>query len=280
MPERTQTARALRRRAPGLILITAAALYSVVPLLSMVSAALAPQGTFPSGLSWPSDPHWHNFVDAWNVANITTLLKSSTLIVLGVVPVAVLISTMAAYAIAVLEIPLGRVFYIILVMTLTLPYEIVIVPLYEQTRAMGLLGTQWALILPLIGMNMPFAVFWMRAHFAGVPKELSEAASMDGAGPWRALLHIHLPLARPAIASLSLLMFLSTWNQFLLALVLIDDPDKRTMAGALQAFTTKYATDQVLLNAGALLIMAPTILVFLFLQRHFVKALLQGSVKG
>src|SRR5689334_4382206 len=115
MPATTQT---LRRRAPGLVLIAAAGLYSVVPLLSMVSAALAPHGSFPSGLSWPSDPHWHNFVDAWNVADITTLLKSSTLIVLGVVPLAVLISTMAAYAIAVLEIPLGRVFYTVLLLTL------------------------------------------------------------------------------------------------------------------------------------------------------------------
>jgi raffinose/stachyose/melibiose transport system permease protein len=272
--------RTLRRRAPGLLLIAAASLYSIVPLLSMISAALAPQGSFPSGLSWPSDPHWHNFIDAWNVANITTLLKSSTLIVVGVVPAAVLISTMAAYAIAVLTIPLGRIFYTVLVLTLTLPYEIVIVPLYEQSRAMGLLGSQWALILPLIGLNMPFAVFWMRAHFVNVPRELSEAAGLDGAGPWQALRHVHLPLASPAIASLTLLMFLSTWNQFLLALVLIDDPAKRTMAGALQAFTTKYSTDQVLLNAGALLIMAPTIIVFLFLQRHFVKALLQGAIKG
>jgi raffinose/stachyose/melibiose transport system permease protein len=270
----------MRRRAPGLLLIAAASLYSIVPLLSMMSAALAPQGSFPSGLSWPSDPHWHNFIDAWNIANITTLLKSSTIIVLGVVPAAILISTMAAYAIVVLAIPFGRIFYTVLVLTLTLPYEIVIVPLYEQTKDMGLLGSQWALILPLIGLNMPFAVFWMRAHFVNVPAELSEAAGLDGAGPWQALRHIHAPLARPAIASLTLLMFLSTWNQFLLALVLIDDPTKRTMAGALQAFTTKYSTDQVLLNAGALLIMAPTIIVFLLLQRHFVKALLQGAVKG
>jgi raffinose/stachyose/melibiose transport system permease protein len=272
--------RALRRGAPGTLLIAVTAFYSIVPLLSMLSAALAPQGTFPAGLSWPRDPQWHNFVDAWNIANVTVLLKSSTLIVLGVVPVAVLISTMAAYAIAILDIPFGRVFYVVLVLTLTLPYEIVIVPLYEQVRAMGLLGSQWAIILPLIGLNMPFAVFWMRAHFVNVPRELSEACSIDGAGPWQALRLVHLPLARPAISSLTLLMFLSTWNQFLLALVLIPNPSQRTMAGALQAFTTRYSTDQVLLNAGALLIMAPTILVFLILQRHFVKALLQGSVKG
>ncbi len=222
----------------------------------------------------------HNFVDAWNVANVTTLLKSSVLIVLGVVPFAVLIATMAAYALTMLAVPLGRVFYLVLLLTLTLPYEIVIVPLYQQVNELGLLGSRWGLILPLIGLNMPFAVFWMRAHFINAPVELTEAASIDGAGAWKALLHIHVPLARPAIASLALLMFLSTWNTFLLALVLINDPNKRTMAGALQAFQSRYSTDVVLLNAGALLLMAPTILVFLLLQRQFSKALLQGAVKG
>jgi raffinose/stachyose/melibiose transport system permease protein len=127
---------------------------------------------------------------------------------------------------------------------------------------------------------MPFAIFWMRAHFLTMPAQLSEAGSIDGAGPWRIFRLIHVPLAKPAIASLALLMFLSTWNQFLLALVLISNPADRTMAGALQAFVTKYSTNEVLLNAGALLMMAPTIIVFLFLQRHFVKALLQGAVKG
>jgi raffinose/stachyose/melibiose transport system permease protein len=246
----------------------------------MMSAALAPQGTIPDGLSWPDDPQWHNFVDAWNVANVTTLLKSSTLIVLGVVPCAVVIATMAAYAIALLEIPFGKVFYLVLLLTLTLPYEIVIVPLYQQVRDLGLLDSRLGLILPLIGLNMPFAVFWMRAHFINTPGELSEAAALDGASAWGALRHVHLPLARPALASLGLLMFLSTWNTFLLALVLVNDPNKRTMAGALQAFQSRYSTDVVLLNAGALLLMAPTILVFLLLQGQFTKALLQGAVKG
>lgn len=269
-----------RARVPGAILIIAASIFSIVPLLSMFTAAVAPQGSIPMGLSWPSDPQWHNFVDAWNVANITTLLGSSTLIVLGVVPISLIISTMAAYAITILKIPLGGVFYLVLLLTLTLPYEIVIVPLYQQMRDLGLLDSQLGLILPLIGLNMPFAVFWMRAHFVNTPADLSEAASIDGASPWKSFVLIHLPLARPAISSLGLLMFLSTWNTFLLALVLINDPNKRTMAGALQAFQSKYSTDVVLLNAGALLLMAPTILVFLLLQKQFTKALLQGAVKG
>jgi raffinose/stachyose/melibiose transport system permease protein len=279
---RTNTAasKQLRGRLPGIILIVAAALFSIVPLISMVTTALAPQGSIPQGLSWPADPQWHNFVDAWNVANITVLLRSSILIVLGVVPISLLISTMAAYAIAVLRIPLGKIFYLLLLLTLTLPYEITIVPLYQQVSALGLLDSQLGLILPLIGLNMPFAVFWMNAHFRTTPAELSEASSIDGANAWKSFLHIHLPLAKPAISSLGLLMFLSTWNTFLLALVLINDPNKRTMAGALQAFQSRYSTDIVLLNAGALLIMAPTIIVFLLLQKQFSAALLQGAVKG
>ncbi|MDF9276220.1 carbohydrate ABC transporter permease [Arthrobacter sp. EH-1B-1] len=269
-----------RQQLPGIVLMIAAMLFSVIPLLSMFSAALQPQGTVPGGISWPADPQWHNFVDAWNAANITTLLGSSSLIVLGVVPALVIISTMAAYAITILNIPLGRILFLLLLAGLTLPFELTIIPLYQQIQDMGLLNNRLGLILPLIALNLPFAVFWMRAHFLTVPQELSEAAGVDGAGSWNAFRHIHIPLAGPALASLALLTFLSTWNQFLLTIVLIQDAEKRTMAGALQAFVGQYSTDVVLLNAGALLIMAPVIVVFLLLQRHFVKALLQGATKG
>ncbi|HET7397318.1 MAG TPA: carbohydrate ABC transporter permease [Intrasporangium sp.] len=270
----------LRDNAPKTVLLTAAALFSVFPLLSMFSAALQTQGTAPAGISFPTSPNWHNFVDAWNVANITTLVRSSAVLVLGVVPIAMLISSMAAYAIAQLRIPFGNVFFLLLLLGLTLPYEIVVVPLYYQMQSLGLLNTQLGLILPLIGLNMPFAVFWMRTHFQSVPLEISESSLVDGAGPWRAFRHIQLPLAVPALASLGVLMFLSTWNQFLLAIVLIDDPDKRTMAGALQGFVGAHSTDVVLLNAGALLIMAPTILVFVVFQKYFIRAMLAGAVKG
>lgn len=267
-------------RIPGLALLLATMVFCITPLVSMFTAALHPKGTIPVGLSWPAEPHWENFAEAWSVANFENLLASSSIYVLGVVPVAILVATMAGYALAQLRIPGGKVFYLLLLVGLTLPFEAVAIPLYYQIRDMGLLGTHLALILPLIGLNMPFAVFWMRAHFVNVPAELAEAGSMDGAGMWSLFRRIQLPLAGPAIASLALLLFLSTWNQFLLAIVLVEDPNQRTMAGALQGFVGKYGSDLVLLNAGALLIMAPTILVFLVLQRHFVKALLAGSVKG
>jgi raffinose/stachyose/melibiose transport system permease protein len=272
--------RQVRTKAPRYALLGCVALYSVIPVLSMFSAALMPQNVIPEGLNFPLHPQWHNFVAAWSLANMTTLLKSSVLLVLGVVPIAVLISTLAAYAIVVLDIPLGKLFYFVLLLTLALPFEIVVIPLYFQDQSMGLLNSRWGLVLPLIGLNMPFAVFWMRSYFVNMPPELYEAGSVEGASALQMFRRIHLPLAQPAIASLGLLMFLSTWNQFLLPLVLMSNPNEWTLAGALQTFQNKYGTNEVLLCAGAVELMAPTILVYLVLQRHFVKALIQGAVKG
>ena len=270
----------VRQRIPGLALLLGTMIFSILPLLSMLSAALQPQGTVPLGLSWPSNPQWHNFLDAWRVAEVTPLLISSIILVAGVVPVAALFASMAGYGLGQLKVPGGTVVFLLLLLGLTLPREATIVPLYYQLREMNLLNTRLGLILVLIGTFMPFAVFWMRAHFLSMPKELTEAAELDGAGPWQAFRHVQIPLAVPALASLCLLLFLWTWNTFLQAIVLIDDPSKRTMAGALQNFVGQYSTDVVLLNAGSLLIMAPTIVVFLLFQRHFVKAMISGAVKG
>lgn len=269
-----------KERIPGLALLLAAMVFSIFPLVSMLSAALQPQGSVPTGLSWPSDPQWHNFIDAWQVADITPLLWSSIIYVLGVVPFAALFATMAGYALGQLRIPGAAILFLLFIFGLTLPREATIVPLYYQIRDMGLLNTRLGLVLVLIGAFMPFAVFWMRAHFLTMPKELSEASAIDGANQWQSFIKIQIPLAVPAIASMCLLLFLWTWNTFLQAIVLLDDPSKRTMAGALQNFVGQYSTDVVLLNAGSLLIMAPTIVVFLFFQRHFVKAMIAGAVKG
>lgn len=269
-----------RERVPGLTLLVLTMILSVFPLVSMLSAALQPQGSVPAGIQWPSDPQWGNFVDAWKIADITPLLWSSVVLVAVVVPVTALFATMAGYALGQLRIPGGSAFFVLLLMGLTLPHEATIVPLYYQMRDYGLLNNRLGLMLALIGIFLPFAVFWMRAHFLSVPPELTEAASIDGASTWDNFRHIQVPLAMPAISSMCLLLFLWTWNNFLQAIVLIDEPTDRTMAGALLNFVGQHSTDAVLLNAGSLLIMAPTILVFLVFQRQFSKAMLAGAVKG
>lgn len=254
--------------------------FTIMPFISIFVTALHPSGSVPNGLEWPANPQWGNFVEAFKVANMPALLMSSIFIVLTVVPVSLLFSTMAGFAIGLLRITGGSFLLILFVFGLTLPFPGIIIPIYFLERAMGIYNSRFALVLPLIGLYMPFAVFWMRAHFINMPVEISEAARVDGATTWDLFWRIHVPLARGPIVSLGILMSIWTWNQFLLALVLVEDPTKRTMAGALGAFQGHYATNVPLLCAGTILILVPTLILFIIFQRQIITALLQGSVKG
>jgi raffinose/stachyose/melibiose transport system permease protein len=264
----------------GRTLLVALMAFTLLPFISIFMTALHPSGTVPGGLEWPANPQWGNFVEAFNVANMTTLLMSSAFIVLAVVPVSLLISTMAGFAIGLLRIRGANVLLLLFVFGLTLPFPGIIIPIYFLERSIGIYNTRFAIALPLIALYMPFAVFWMRAHFVNMPTEISEAARVDGATTWGLFWRIHVPLARAPIASLGILMSVWTWNQFLLALVLVEDPSQRTMAGALGAFQGHYATDIPLLCAGTILILLPTLIIFVLFQRQIITALLQGSVKG
>ncbi|WP_149203153.1 carbohydrate ABC transporter permease [Actinotalea subterranea] len=269
-----------RERWLGQTLLVLLMLVTVMPFVSLFVTALHAPGTYPAGLSWPETPHWSNFLTAFQAADMGSLLVSSVLIEIGVVPVSLLVATLAGFALGHLRPPGGRFIFIGFLLGLTLPFEGIIIPLYYQMRDLGLLNTRWAIVLPLIGLYMPFAVFWMRAHFINMPEDISEAARIDGASTWQMFWRIHVPLSMPALSSLAILLFLWTWNQFLLAVVLVDDPTQRTMAGALGAFQGQWGTDIPLLCAGSLLILTPTLIIFLVFQRRFVSALLQGSLKG
>ncbi len=271
---------ARRNSVTGAVLLVVLMGVTLLPFISMFTSALFPSGTYPLGISWPAHPQWGNFVQAFNVANMGAIFESSVSIVIGVVPVSVLIATLAGFALGHLRVRGGQIAFVLFVLGLTLPFEGVIVPLYYEIRDMDLLGSRWAIILPLIGLFMPFGVYWMRAHFVSAPRELSEAARVDGATTWQLFWRVHVPLARPALASLAILLSVWTWNQFLLSLVLVDNPTNGTMAGALGAFEGQWGTNIPLLSAGSLLILTPTIILFVVFQRHFVTALLQGSLKG
>jgi raffinose/stachyose/melibiose transport system permease protein len=254
--------------------------FTILPFISIFMTALHPSLTVPSGLDWPANPQWGNFVTAFKVSQMPKLLASSLFIVLLVVPATLVISTMAGYAIGLLRIPGSRVLLFLFVFGLTLPFSGIIIPIYFLERAMGIYNTRFAIALPLIALYMPFAVFWMRAHFVNMPAEISEAARVDGATTWDLFWSIHVPLARAPIASLGILTSIWTWNQFLLALVLVEDPTKRTMAGALGYFQGHYANDVPLLCAVTILVLLPTLIVFILFQRQIIAALLEGSVKG
>ncbi len=203
----------------GRLLLVVLMVVTIVPFISLFTTALHPSGSVPPGLSWPADPQWGNFLEAFDQAHMDALLTSSVLIVLGVVPVSVVIATMAGFAIGHLHIRGSSFLFVLFLLGLTLPLAGIIIPLYYLADSLHILDTKLAIILPLIGLYMPFGVFWMRAHFVNMPHELSEAARVDGATTSDLFWKIHVPLAMPAISSLAILLSVWTWNQFLLALV-------------------------------------------------------------
>jgi raffinose/stachyose/melibiose transport system permease protein len=264
----------------GRALLLALMLFTILPFISIFLTALAPSNTLPTGLTWPTNPQWGNFVEAFKQAQMPALLASSIFLVLAIVPASLIISTMAGYAIGLLRIRGANVLLFLFVFGLTLPFPGIIIPIYFLERATHIYSTRLAIVLPLIGLYMPFAVFWMRAHFVNMPPEISDAARVDGASTWDLFWQIHVPLARAPIASLGILMSIWTWNQFLLALVVEEDPTHRTMAGALGAFQGHYANNVPLLCAGTILILLPTLIIFILFQRQIIMALIQGAVKG
>lgn len=169
----------------GRVVLVLVLILTLLPLAGMLSGALQPADRIPDGFSWPSDPQWGNFVVAFQTAHVWELLGSSTLIILGVVPLSLLLSTLAGYALGNLRILGGRFVFVLLLLGLTIPFEAIIIPIYYEISAMGLLNTQWAIILPLIGLYMPFGVVWMRAHFVGVPPNSPKRPGSTGRAPSR-----------------------------------------------------------------------------------------------
>ncbi|MGA0888789.1 MAG: carbohydrate ABC transporter permease [bacterium] len=263
----------------GRTLLIFALLFTVLPILSMFSASLEPADSTPLGLSFPSDPQWANYKTAFSGGHVFTLMKSSLFIVALVLPSTLLFATLAGYAIGKMKIAGNSLLFFFFLLGLTIPFESLIVPLYYQVDRFGLLNSQLAIVFPLVALFMPFSIFWMRAHFLRIPSEISEAAKVDGASEFQEFRRIHLPLAIPSISALATIIFIWTWNQFILGVVLIDDPLKRTVAGSLTFFQGQYWISIPLISASALIIITPSLILFLIFQRKFISSLLQGALK-
>jgi len=170
-------------------------------------------------------------------------------------------------------------FYVFL-LGLMVPEEAMIVPLYFDLRDLNLTDTYWALIMPQIGLSVAFGSFWMRAFFASAPRSIVEAARIDGASSWTTLWRVLVPFGRPAILTMMVLVFMWTWNEFLLALVMVSKENLRTAPLGLAFFQGQHTSDLTLLAAGAVIVATPVVIVYVFLQRHFIRGMLTGAVKG
>jgi ABC-type glycerol-3-phosphate transport system permease component len=251
----------------------------LLPIASVVIAALHESGTFVRGFSWPETLNWDNFAAAWSDAGLSRLFRASAIIAVAVVPLSLLMATLAGYGLALLRPPGGRTLRGVFLMGLAIPLEAIVVPLYFTLDDVGLTDSYVSVILAEAALFMPFGTLWMMTNFEGVPREIVEAARIDGASPFAALTKVLLPLSWPSIATLAALFFMWSWNQFLLVLVLIQDPDKRTLPSGLSRFVGEFSTDVPLLSASTLMAITPVLVVYLAFQRTFVRGMLQGALR-
>ncbi len=259
------------------------ALFSVmalVPLVGVVLAALHPSGELLSGLSLPSSFSLHTFRVAWDEGDFQSLMTSSMIVAVTVVVFTTVLSIPAGFAFGTMRFPFANLLFYVMLTGIVVPFEALIVPLYYSFRDHGLTDSYWGLILPQTALSISFGTFWMRAFFRSVPPELADAARVDGASSWRILWRVLVPIGRPAILTMVLLVFMWTWNEFLLALVMISDESHRTAPLGLSAFQSRYGVDIPGVSAAAVFVAAPVVILYVLLQRQFLRGMLAGSLKG
>jgi raffinose/stachyose/melibiose transport system permease protein len=261
-------------------LLIAFAIIAVYPLVSIVALALTPSDEIITGFAIPTNPTLDNFSNAWDGARFDQALLNSAIVAIVVVVVSIVLSVLAGYALGTMRFPGSSILFVLLMAGLIIPYESLVIPLYQLFRGWGLLDSLPALILPQIGVSVSLGTFWMRAFFRSAPRSVIEAARVDGAGSFRTLTGVLVPAARPAILTLSVLVFTYTWNEFLLALVMNPSGRVNTAPLALSFFAgAQRVTDQTVVAAAAVLVALPVIVFYVLLQRQFIRGFLTGAVR-
>jgi raffinose/stachyose/melibiose transport system permease protein len=262
------------------VMLALFAVLALAPLVVVVLAAMHPSGTLLSGAGLPDSLSLATFRTAWNEGGFSQLMASSAIVAVTVVALTTVLSIPAGYAFGTMRFPFADLLFYVILTGIVVPFESLIVPLYYSFRNLGLTDSYWGLILPQTGLSISFGVFWMRAFFRSLPPELSDAARVDGATSWRILWRVLVPIGRPAIVTMVLLVFMWTWNEFLLALVMISDQTHRTAPLGLSAFQSRYGVDIPGVSAAAVFVAAPVVILYVLTQRQFLRGMLAGSIKG
>jgi raffinose/stachyose/melibiose transport system permease protein len=262
------------------VVLIAFALLAIYPMVSILFLAFHKKTDLVTGFSLPTTFSLQTFVDAWNEGGFAQGMWGSALVAVSVTVVSAVFSLFTGYAFGTMRFRGSGILFNLIVLGLIFPYEATVIPLYYDFQAHNLTGTYWALILPQIGQSITLGTFWMRAFFLTTPRTLLEAGRIDGASSFRILRSILLPQARPALLTLCLLVFMYTWNEFLLALVMLQGGTDTTAPLGLSYFASATrAGDPTKVAAAAVLVATPVVLVYIFLQRHFIRGVLAGAIK-
>ena len=257
-----------------------ALLVSIGPGLYMISLSLMDNPQLFAGrfVAWPIHPE--NYPQAWVATKIGALYWNSIYVSTVSMVITVAISALAGYALGRMEFFGRGPIYALILIGLTIPLQIALIPLFINMKALGLLNTRLALIAPYTAFGLAFGTYIMKGFFEELPKELEEAARIDGAGDFRIFSMIMLPLTRPALATVAIFLFLQNWNEFLFALTFITDSSLRTLPTGIYALlSAEFYGNYPLLAAALVLFSLPVLVLYFLFQQQFIAGLTAGAIK-
>jgi raffinose/stachyose/melibiose transport system permease protein len=262
-------------------ILAVAAVIALFPLSLMVISALRKSTEIVANpLALPNALQWSNFSRAWTDAQLGRSLLNSTETTGFAVVLICSTCSMAAYALARRTAPGLRWISAYLLGTTTLPIQLYLFPLYFGFAHLGLIDNVFALSFVYTAVFSPFAIFLLRTYFLAIPKELEEAAVIDGANRWQVFYNVLLPLVFPGILTVALISGLNIWNEFLISSTFLQSHDQQTAVVRFYTLGGQYTSDWGEIMAAAILIVAPAVGFFLLLQRRFIQGMASGSVKG
>lgn len=260
-------------------------LWSVIvigPMLwTLMTSFKTTREIFASPFSLPSALNLQNYVNAWTTAGIGKYFFNTVIVVGSALVVVMVLGAMCAYVLARFQFPGSRAIYYLMLAGLTFPIFLAIVPLFFTLRNLGLLNTLPGLSLTYVAFALPFTVFFLFAFFKTLPYEISEAASLDGAGEWATFFLVMLPMARNGFASVAIFNFLGLWNQFLIPVAINTNTDNYVLSQGMASFASQagYAVDFGALFAAVVITVTPVLVVYIIFQRQLQGSVSQGTMK-
>lgn len=229
----------------------------------------------------PKRVNLQSIQQAWTKGRMSRYFTNSVIVTVPRVAGVIVLAALAGFAFGKLKFPGNRLIFLFILFGMMIPLQAMLIPLYYNMQRLKLINNYWALIIPNFGIMAPFAVFFMRSFFRNLPNELMDAGIIDGCSNFKVFILIMLPLTTPALASLLVLQFLWSWNDFLLPLVMIYEDKFRTLPLGMMFFSiNSFYMDQALVSAGVTIATLPIVVVYLVFQRSFISGMTAGAVKG
>jgi N,N'-diacetylchitobiose transport system permease protein len=259
---------------------TAVLVFSLFPVFVMLSTAVDARANDGSRSLLPTSFTWDNFRFVLDEGGFATYLRNSLVVALSTVVISGLLALLASVAVSRFRFRFRTSVLVMVLVVQMVPLEALVIPLFIQAKNLGLLNHLFGLVVVYVAFSLPFAIWTLRGFVSAVPRELEEAAYVDGASWPRMFWSVLLPLVAPGLVATSVFSFITAWNEFVFAITFMNDQGSYTVAAGLRQFFTQYGTNWGAVMAGSTLITLPVMIFFVIVQRRLSDGLVAGAVKG